>query len=194
MFKYILLVAFFVGIGATSHDDSLTSRFYQSIDQYPCNPDIFPECSTNGLCIRNGNNSSEGYCLCTSGYITLVTNDTNNQGCNYKQRSQLVAFLLHFFLGTLGAGEFYLGNMGIASGQLVLLLGPILISCCLCCLYGMSTIVERDTNTTAGIVGIFSSCIACTISIAVFAWWLVDCIYIGLGIRLDGNGQKMDYW
>lgn len=45
-----------------------------------------------------------------------------------EKKSVLVAYLLWFFLGGLGAHRFYLGRMGSAVGMLVLFLASIVLS------------------------------------------------------------------
>jgi len=44
-------------------------------------------------------------CKCDKGYVNF-----NDDFCNYKQKKQLVAFLLSFFLGEFGAEWFYVGD------------------------------------------------------------------------------------
>merc|ERR1719245_2696397 len=50
--------------------------------------------------------------------------------CNYKQKSQLTAFLLQWFLGTVGAGRFYIEDY-LLGGCQAGLIG--FICCCACC-------------------------------------------------------------
>ena len=58
------------------------------------------------------------HCSCKEGYITYV-NDTNNiTYCNFRQKKQLIAFLLELCVG-FGAGHFYRSQFVMASLKLV---------------------------------------------------------------------------
>ncbi len=122
------------------------------------------ECNYNGICLLNGN------CKCNAGYITFP--DSSTTGCNYKQKSKWVAFLLSFFLGPeAGAGEWFLGNENLALGQLLF------------------------TWVTLIAIGIFALCtngasgiLAIPWILGVMLWWLCDWILIINGHTNDGNG------
>jgi hypothetical protein len=69
-------------------------------------------CSNNGVC------TSSQQCKCNKGYITFPSD--HYPYCNYKQKSQLIAFLLEFFLGLEGgAGEFYIENKSFGITQFI---------------------------------------------------------------------------
>lgn len=67
-------------------------------DQNTCNSSL--ECN-HGTCELDGPNNY--MCECDEGWI-----NKDNKVCSYKQKLQLIAFLLSFFLGTFGADWFYL--------------------------------------------------------------------------------------
>lgn len=129
---------------------------------------VGPEsCDYNGYCIDESN------CRCDDGYTTHDSDPSI--ACNYKQKDWITAFLLHFFLGLFGAGNFYLQNTGFAVGQLVMFI----VNAC-CCKMTITSKNNDGTTTQTTSTGI--------LSIGIFIWWLVDCIRIGTGELGDGNG------
>lgn len=145
------------------------------------NANVNYSCSTPGLkveeCNYRGTCTTAGYCICDDGYTTYPENSST--GCNYKQKSRVVAFLLSFFLGAeSGAGEWYLGNTGLAVGQLLLLWGGLLLSCC--CTIGFTL----DGGDKRGL----NSCFTFFLTIGVIVWWFYDWISIVNGDIKDSNG------
>jgi hypothetical protein len=76
-------------------NDISTNRKVLEIKQNFCSKDS--DC-LNGICIY----SIPTVCQCNQGFTSF------GGTCNYQQKSGLVAFLLSFFIGTLGADWFYL--------------------------------------------------------------------------------------
>lgn len=74
-------------------------------------PNDYLHCSGNGYYVNYTD-----YCFCNQGYATLDL----NYPCNYPQTKQLTIFLIQFFLGYLGVGNFLLGKY--AEGILELIL------------------------------------------------------------------------
>ena len=102
--KIILGIAFFGGsMGKKVYDTYYSSTPTKSFVQKrstACTVDA--DCG-NGVCVQDG--SSLVYnCQCNSGYV----DDNNGTVCGYEQKSELVAFLLSFFIGVFGADWFYL--------------------------------------------------------------------------------------
>ncbi|AYV77643.1 MAG: hypothetical protein Dasosvirus17_3 [Dasosvirus sp.] len=127
-------------------------------------------CSYNGQCDDSGN-----YCHCYAGYITYQP--SSDVQCNYEQKKRSEAFWLEIFFGMVGAGEWYLGNIDIATGQLAMFLG-------IKVLYGCFYIfIGKNAKTGVSIP-----------YLALGIWIIVDCIYIGTGNRLDGNGAPISGW
>ena len=71
---------------------------------------------------------------CTIEFPTCYFYDSGTLSCQDDRRSQLVAFLLSLFLSGVGAANFYVGQTGLAVGQLVLFLAVFLISCAFICI------------------------------------------------------------
>lgn len=86
---------------------SLSFLSYASIPDYqldvPCKNDF--QCGDHGECVPFIFNTTENFCVCDDNVINL-----DNEICNYKQTSQLVAFLLSFFLGYLGIDRCYMSR------------------------------------------------------------------------------------
>ncbi|KAG5178225.1 hypothetical protein JKP88DRAFT_169122 [Tribonema minus] len=61
------------------------------------------ECDGSAHCVRVSD--IVGSCECNTGYVS-----TDSLQCNYAQKSELVTFLLSFFVGYLGADWFYLAD------------------------------------------------------------------------------------
>ena len=74
--------------------------------------------------------------------------------CDDERRSQLVAFLLSIFLSGVGAANFYIGQNGLAGGQLAILAVLILVACfgicipccVMCCVLGDSDVMVCLSN------------------------------------------------
>ena len=109
------------------------------------------DCNSNGFC-------DDDTCICFESYTTLPNAGPEEQ-CSYKRKSQSVAFLLHFFLGYLGVGHFYIGNINYAMGQLSLTIlipiGICLFGLCFVCFIclrkeydGNSNVDTSNMNTT----------------------------------------------
>lgn len=142
MNKYVIIYLAFVTIGTILlstthyHNDSNNNNNVNGIEDVSQdklyrrdpNSEELTECISNSDCnygrcelIKDafGNHHNNTECICNEGYI-----DYNNGICNYKQKKQLVAFLLSFFVGSFGVDWFYLamGNAGyIVAGVFKLL-------------------------------------------------------------------------
>lgn len=141
--------------------------------------DSLVTCSAHGTCYKDGSG-----CVCDDDYATFEC-DAGVECC-YKRKNQLAAFLLSFFLGYLGVGRFYVGQVGVPIAKLLLNLFPCIILCILgCCL--MSSGGEGAKGGIAGTV-------TCVVFTALFAWWLADVILFGLNKIDDSNGVKLAAW
>lgn len=152
-------------------DTPTTDPTYYAAAWVPCTQvgQTTAECNYNGFCTESG------HCRCNDGYTT----HRSSTECNYRQKSRYTAFLLQFFIGGMtGAGEFYLGNIGLASGQLALFWGSIPLQ--------IITGVFESVYLVEGSGWSTLTFVLC--SFAAFFWWLVDWIMILTGDRKDGNG------
>jgi len=112
--------------------------------------------------------------------------------CCYTQKNQLIAFLLQFFIGAVGAGRFYLGYIGIGVGQLVL-------SLLVCCLPGCMIIcslctkggVEKSMAALGGVFAYFGCVVLCLGISGIMVWWLYDLVIIGTNAVTDFNGVAL---
>lgn len=138
-------------------------------------------CNYNGQC-----SVDHSRCYCNSGYIS-TPGSFNNTQCNYAQKQQLIAWLLQFFVGVVGAGHFYAGNIGLAVAQLVLCFGGLPLACLLPCIL-VACDVKEDTSKA------FIACIYGLMSCAVGIWWLVDVILFGTNYYKDGNNYPLQSW
>ena len=137
-------------------------------------------CSYHGIC------SGDFTCVCDTGYITFPTD--SKFGCNYQQKSALIAFLLEFFLGVeVGAGELYLGNISLGIGQLIFFWVGLLffISFCTLLAYLFLSTDEAKYMLYGNKIGTFIWSIGVTI------FWIVLIVYIVNGTTVDGNGAPI---
>lgn len=131
-------------------------------------------CNYNGVC------TNTGACYCFHGYITYNSDDGGS--CNYKQKETFAAFLLEFFLGMeFGAGYWYIGQNGLAAGQLVFFWGSILVYCIIFC------IGKNSGKCAAVIAGLFG----CLHAIALLGWWIYALVDIAGGTITDGDGASI---
>ncbi len=129
------------------------------------------QCSWHGICNDNGG------CVCDNGYTT----HDSDVGCNYKQKSRVIAFLFSFFLGPEGgAGEWYLGNTQLALGQLLTTWVGLFGILILTCIFGACAgeVAGMGFGGLFGVLWMF----------AVVIWWFCDWIMIVNGQIKDGNG------
>merc|ERR1719242_485907 len=101
--------------------------------------DFMDNCSGKGECAID--DEGDWYCDCNKGYATYPEPDDDEadedkEYCNYEQKSQLTAFLLAWFLGAWGGGQWYLGLTGIAAGKLCMTLAVCYCIPCLACVLG----------------------------------------------------------
>jgi len=170
----LALCVFITSAQLTTDDPSTTI--------YKC--DVVDNCSARGHCITDDEDGS-WYCLCAEEYTThpAVDEDTPAEErvyCNYKQKSQLTAFLLSWFLGEVGGGQWYLGLNALAGAKL----GFTLAMCCCACCWNAAR--EGDDDERAPIVA--AGCCACCGLCGVFTWWLVDIIRFSMNWYKDENG------
>jgi TM2 domain. len=128
------------------------------------------ECNYHGVCTSAGDD-----CICDEHYITY--NPPNNTKCNYKQKKRLVAFLLQFYFGALGAGEWYLGNNDLAC---------FIVMYTLLIIFAIWLSNLRRFDMIAPIL--------CLWFIGLVIWMVFELVVIGSGIRLDGNDLPMTSW
>lgn len=126
------------------------------------------QCNYHGMCLSNG------YCKCDTGYITWPSD--NKVGCTYVQKSQLVTFLLSFFLGKIsGAGEWYAGNTDMALAQLLLFALGVVTVCVL-------------AIWSEGV----SVCFNFLWCLAIIILWFYVWINVAVGNTTDGNGAPLN--
>ena len=128
-----------------------------------------PPCNANGKFYNNT-------CYCDSGYIGTT--------CDYKQKSQTVAFCLEFFLGAFGAGYFYMGLNTLGIAQLLVLLSPVILIACV----GACCNKRFDCEHTG------YDCLEIVWKLAWSIFWLVSVILIGMNKLNDGNDKALEAW
>merc|ERR1712154_527611 len=75
-------------------------------------------CNARGVCATK--EDGDWYCICDDGYTTENADDEATVFCDYEQKKQLTAFLLAWFLGGFGGGQWYIGLTGLAVGKLLM--------------------------------------------------------------------------
>merc|ERR1719150_2573026 len=160
----------------------------------PTTCDDVDNCDARGVCTTD--DDGDFYCICDDGYATypeVDENDADRVYCNYEQKKQLTAFLLSWFLGAWGGGQWYLGLTGLAVGKLCAALGVCcIIPCCIACVAGGGAAAGSDGLTAVG--GGIGSCLMCCATLGIFAWWLVDIIRFGMNVVDDSNGVSLESW
>ena len=155
------------------------------------------KCGEHGKCIKHiiSANETRNQCQCEETYISL------EKPCDYKQKRQLVAFLLSLFLGPFGADWFYLSQnrapyIGIGVTKLLFSIWPIVLCCtatCSTCMAGRFRMnYELRMNSTC--VTILGCCICCICVILILGpgvWWIADFARILAGTFPDGNSQDL---
>lgn len=156
--------------------------------------DEVDNCNARGTCTTT-DDGLDWYCICDDGYTThpaIETGDEDDDSsfCNYAQKKQLTAFLLAWFLGFYGGGQFYIGDTGIAAAKLVC---GIIFCCCMPCVLKCVAGKMADGGGGGGGIQIIG-CVQCCCMLGLFVWWLVDIVNFGTNAYDDGNGVGLEPW
>ena len=125
-------------------------------------------------------------CICDFGFTTFPLDSIPQ--CNYKQKKQLVAFLLELFIG-FGGGHFYTERYVEASLKLVSFLFGIYIIC----LFPLSAKCVSD-KCDSDVLVIFVSCFYYLCAIGLATWFIYDLVMFGSNTYKDGNGIDLLPW
>jgi hypothetical protein len=142
----------------------------------------------NNVTIDCGNgimNPATLLCVCFNDYTTYDAQV--NQFCNYKQKSQMTAFWLSFFLMNFGGARFYIGNIEIAVGQLCYTIGFCFIMCFFALCLSSFSCSDENINTLFHILKGFWA-------IGLVIWWLYEIIMFGKNDITDNNGVSLYAW
>jgi hypothetical protein len=132
---------------------------------------------SQGIC---NNNTT---CVCNTTYDTYPEDSTVM--CNYKKKSQLLAFILELFV-TFGAGHFYTLNLKMAIPKVLFwFLG-----------YSLFIILriinkKKDENNPTMLMISLWGCLTCTIMVI---WQIVDIFMFALNGYQDGYGIDLQSW
>ena len=159
----VILISFNFANAQISHNSLATTNYLSCTDNDRCN--------YHGVCKVNNT-----ICHCYDGYVTYNSDDGTQ--CNYKQKEQLTAFLLQFFLGTFGAGHFYIGWIAYGVGEIVLTFGICFVGCFFLAIFGLES-------------GPFITLINYFLRLGIFGWWLANTIIFGLNNFNDSNGVSL---
>ena len=180
---------------------------------------MVPKCTSDDDCSLNGNcNKLSGICECNYNYDTIIkygnvtktydsilldiANNKNNTSskiinltnedvkfCNYKQKYQLTAFMLSFFVG-FGAEHFYLENNNVAAAKFVFY-----VFCCgLNIVYFILYKFVKNGKKYVEFIGTFEAFYLACGFVYMILWNIYDWVNIGYGVYHDGNGIKMASW
>ena len=163
--------------------------------------DATTNCDARGVCVNEEDGTWS--CKCDDGYATYPEpEDPQSEDavyCQYKQKEQLTAFLLSFFLGGCGAGRFYVESWTLGALKISFCMGlPICLCCVMCfgtlCGLGFAQNFNSDGDGVMAACGCVGCCIICIYSLGVFAWCLTDIILFGINDIPDGNGIELASW
>jgi len=191
-FILIFLFVFINVIICTAQDTTYGTTYYgdpQPTGGAPCDTDSDCGGINGGQCISYSDSitvdGKTGYCECY--------NDRADPDCTYQRKSKDLAGGLQFicFAGIGGVGDFYLGNNGVAAGQLVLMLSYlaiIVLGCvALCCFIADNSVTDICGGAVLGVGG----CILCCTTFAGFIWTIVRAAQMFSGDITDGNGYAL---
>lgn len=145
------------------------------------------ECG-NGFC-----DITVKHCNCDAGWVA----SSSGNNCSYEQKKQTIAFLLQFFLGPFGAGEFYVKNNELGAGKIILTVGSVILFGANKCFQAMSRTVSSQQSTAINKYDILAlgTMLSGVLGMsATVAWWLADTIRFGLNKIKDANGYPLKSW
>ena len=160
-----------------------------------CNLTEYPEQAMrcNNETMECKDEKRKHHCSCKAGYITFADKDDFTY-CNYKQKKQLIAFLLEFCVG-FGAGHFYRHEFLMASLKLV----AFVLGIAFICTFPITAkaISDCDCDELAIVLSIFYYLYLCGLAF----WYIWDLVYFGKNDYLDytyknqiGQGIEMQPW
>ena len=161
-----------------------------------CNMREYPEqaIKCNNETMKCLDEERKHHCSCIKGYITYVNDTKNVKYCNFRQKKQLIAFILEFCVG-FGAGHFYRHHFLMASLKLVaFILG---IAFIFTFPITAKKIAECDCECLAIILSIFYYIYLCGLAF----WYIWDLVHFGKNKYLDytyksqiGEGITFEPW
>lgn len=153
------------------------------------------ECSSFTNCLAPNVCLDDSTCKCAEGFINLPppVNSTNTTDtiplCQYKQKFQVNAFLLQFFV-LHGTGHFYVGNLNYAIPQLIICLCPTILYSVMC-IFGITL---KNSDGSRGLINIIFVLLTSVFFLTMVVWWFVDVITFGTNSYNDSNGIPLRSW
>ncbi len=140
-------------------------------------------CPSPNYCI------SASVCECALGRANVESLATDNTVyCQYKQKKQMTAFLLSFFI-FFGAGEFYIERNDMAIPQLFFTMIPFVILCLTICIS-----CQKDADGRRPMVAKILMVLFGLFTLGVIAWYFVEVGGFAANMRLDGNEVPLQEW
>lgn len=168
MNTYQVFISLFILSSLCSLSSSSIPSSLFICNQYTCSP-------ANGKCGRDNE------CICAFGYTTIDDDSFGDFKCNYKQKSQVKAFLLEFLIG-FGIGHFYIGNVTLALAKLLYSS----FTCFVICQLPSFAKIKSTKRCAYYIQLIFG--------LGWVMWQIVDSIMIVMNYYKDNNGMKLREW
>ena len=132
-----------------------------------------------------GSCSKESKCICLQGYITIQSQNDHIL-CNYKQKKQLIAFILEMF-GLIGFGYIYIGFY--FRGLMKIFVFFLII------VYGTKFIIfflREKSDTQAAYF--FKLSISCSCICFPIFWHFYDLVNFAFNNYKDSNGYLLESW
>ncbi len=145
------------------------------------------DCNSKNCLPKYGKCETATKCKCNYGYAN-APKTKHNFACAYKQKKQLIAFLLEMFI--MGAGHIYRG--AIITGVIKLLF-IVLFPCMLLCLVFLGIIVESDIKSQTCFL-ITSIAISVAYILVVIVWYFYDIVHLAENTYPDGQGVPLLKW
>jgi len=137
-----------------------------------------------GHCLNNS-------CFCNKGYANVEGKNISNSVCSYKQRKQIIAFLLELFLCFVGAGHAYIGHYSISLLKFILMvLWPLVWVCVFFDWIKDQEENEENKCTLLTLKKVIPFVYMCLLGV----WVIVDLVIFGLNIFTDRNVVPLESW
>ena len=145
------------------------------------------DCGRGGVCdFKNVNGTYEKVCICNPEY--------GNKDCSYHRYSKSLAGGLQIgisFFGVFGVGNFIIGHVGVAVGQLIMGLCYLFAIVAIPCILFCSSLSGPNGAITAGSLSSIIACIVCIVIICGLGWTLSDGGKMLQGYLPDSNGYDL---
>eukprot|EP01084_Bolivina_argentea_P139284 245041_1 len=127
-------------------------------------------------------------------FLNYFNQDRGKEQNESSNKSQLIAFMLALFLGSIGAGRFYVGSYVLACCKLILGILACYLPCILACIFGKKILGRFRNQGTVGSFAKIGASITCVLVLGMETWVITDVVLFAQNQIPDENGLYLKAW